>query len=92
MLPASEDESVQALLDSEWRVAIAAAREAMEHLRVLVPELRAHLPETAYMHLHAALEDSEHAYGRLHQAGPFVLGQDDYDSFLAAQTARRIGS
>ena len=89
--PASDEPTIQTFLDGHWRSVIASARLVMEGLRDMVPEMAVHLPETGYKHLSAALRDAESLYASLHRAGPFVIGQDEYDSFLAAQTERRIG-
>lgn len=89
--PASDDPDVMAFLDSKWRAAAAAAREAMESLRDVHPDLASHLPETGASFIAQALEQITSGYKTLHRAGPFVLGQHDYDQFLDAQTRRRVG-
>jgi hypothetical protein len=86
-----DDPDVAAFVDAHWRAAMASARQTMEALRLLTPELDAHLPEKAAVHIRHALREVETAYGDLHHAGGIVLGEDDYNSYLAAQTARRIG-
>jgi hypothetical protein len=89
--PASEDPNVQAFLDTKWREAIRAAREGMESLRDIIPELFIHLPETAQNHLLLALTDMTDACRELHEAGVEIIGQDAYDKYQQAQTSRKIG-
>lgn len=85
------DPDVGAFVDARWRAAMASARETMEVLRDVVPELDAHLPEKAGGSFSAALRDAESAYRNLHHAGVLVLGEDEYRLYLEAQTARKIG-
>jgi hypothetical protein len=86
-----DDPDVKAFVDAHWRAAMASARQTMETLRELTPELDAHLPEKTAVHIRHALRQVEGAYADLHHAGSSVLGEDEYSSYLAAQTARRIG-
>jgi hypothetical protein len=86
-----EDGDVASYVDARWRAAMASARQTMETLRELTPELDAHLPDKASTHIRQALREVESAYGGLHAAGQLILGEHDYEAYLAAQTARRIG-
>lgn len=88
--PASLDPEVQNYLDTQWRSAMAATREAREALRRIYPELVQHISETGTNHLVRCLQDLEHASHQLHKAGPHVLGQEEYDEYLNAQTTRQI--
>jgi hypothetical protein len=87
---ASDDEAIQAFLDTKWREALRAAREGMEALREIWPEMVSHIPETGSNYVSKALNDLESAYGRLHEAGRHIIGQAGYDSYMEAQTQRRI--
>jgi hypothetical protein len=89
--PASDNDVIQNFLDSRWRAAISSARETMESLREIIPELETHLPETAITSLESALSSVTRAYSSLHEAGKWVIGSNEYQEFLAAQTARRVG-
>lgn len=88
--PASDDEAIQKFLDAQWREALRAAREGMEALRAIYPEMVAHIPETGVNHIDRALNDLESAYGRLHEAGRHIIGQVEYDRYMEAQTQRRL--
>lgn len=88
--PASENSIVQQYLDTNWREAMRAAREGMECLRRIWPELTQHLPETGANHLQQALDRFEAASRALHYAGKHVIGEEAYDEFLEAQTMRQI--
>lgn len=87
-----EDPDVASFVDAHWRAAMSTARQTMETLRYLMPELDAHLPEKAGNHIRQALRDAESAYAQLHHAGVLVIGEDAYAAYLQAQTTRRIGS
>lgn len=89
---ASDDAAIQNFLDIQWRAGIAAAREGMEALRRLWPEMVEHVPETGSNHLSRALHSFEDAYRSLHSAGKHVIGSPEYDAYVAAQTERRISS
>lgn len=88
--PASDDDVVQQFIDTNWREAARAAREGRECIRKIWPELTQHLPETAANQLSRALNDFEAASRHLHLAGKHVLGQSEYDEYIAAQTRRQI--
>lgn len=86
------ESSVADFLDGRWRAAMASTRESMGNLRDLTPELDAHLPETTAGQIRSALHDIESAYTLLHRAGPLIIGEDEYRSYLEAQTQRQIGT
>lgn len=90
--PASTDETVQQFIDTMWREAARAARDGREPIRKIYPELLQHLPETASRHVKRALDAFEEASRELHLAGAHVLGQLEYDEYIAAQTRRQITS
>jgi hypothetical protein len=89
--PASEDDAVQAMLDATWRAAMASSRSTMEELRRIYPELSSHLPETGAGFISRALADAEGCYRSLHAAGKHLIGTDDYERYLQAQTRRALG-
>lgn len=89
---ASDDLDVQTFLDIQWREAMRASRACMEALRSIYPELVVHLPETASTDIERGLREITLAYSRLHGVGPEIIGQDAYDEYLSAQTARAIGA
>lgn len=86
-----DDPGVAGFVDANWRAAMSSARQTMETLRLLTPELDAHLPERAVNDVRSALHSAESAYSSLHHAGRLVIGDDAYTSYLEAQTQRRIG-
>lgn len=90
--PASDDPVVQNYIETNWREALRGSREAMECIRKIWPELTQHLPETAAVALKDALDSLQAATRKLHKAGPHVLGQEEYDTFMEAQTLRQIRS
>lgn len=87
-----DDADVAAFCDVHWRAAMSSARQTMETLRDLTPELDAHLPEKAVNHVRSALREAEAAYAQLHHAGVLVIGEDAYLAYIEAQTLRKIGS
>lgn len=88
--PASSDSVVQNYLDTNWREAMRAARDGMNAIRRVWPELTQHLPETASNELESALHNLQSATHKLHKAGPKIIGQEEYDEFIEAQTYRQI--
>lgn len=89
--PASDDPNIQNFLSIKWREALRATREGLESIREVYPELTHHLPETAERHLYEAMRGFEKTAGDLHRAGRHVLGEDEYNAYLEAQTQRKIG-
>lgn len=89
--PASDDPGVQAFLETHWREAMRAARDGMEALRRIHPEMMEHLPEGADRSIGSALSQISSSYRDLHAAGPRILGQEEYDEYLRALTRRSIG-
>lgn len=90
--PASGDSAVQNYLDTNWREAVRAAREALECVRKIHPELTQHLPETAADNLRYFLSGQEANIANLHRAGRLILGQEAYDEYIETQTERQIQS
>jgi hypothetical protein len=86
------DPDVQAFLEANWRAAMASARETMERLRNITPELDVHMPETSANYIRSALVDAQDSYRSLHYAGPHVLGEDGYHEYLEAQTSLKLES
>lgn len=89
-VPEYESTDVGDYVEAKWRTAVAAARELVESLRDVTPELSGHLPETASHGIDAALGDAERAYSRLHGVGRLVIGSDSYAEFVQLQTKRKI--
>ena len=90
--PASDDPDAQSFMEMRWKDAARAAREGMDRMRAIWPELAEHMPETAERACKRALEDFESSYRNLLQAGPHVLGQERYDEYITLQTQRHTNT
>lgn len=76
------DSAVSAYMDTNWREAMRAAREGMECIRKIHPELSEHISETGARSLGRALADLEASVSSLHRAGRYIIGATAYDEYL----------
>lgn len=85
-------ESLQDVLDASWRSAVESAREGVESLRLISPELVQELPESTCREISSAMGDFERALKSLHGAGKAVIGENVYAAFLNECVRSRTGS
>ncbi len=83
------DAEVPSLVE-DWTTALEHAEVIVERLRRVHPHRMLLLPETGHEAIRRAMRDAEDCLAGLHRAGRYVLGVDQYESFVLERDEERV--
>lgn len=73
-----------------WEESIDDLADALSKLRSIYPDYMYLLPKTGYKSIKEAMDHAQSALASSHRAGRYVLGQEQYDSWLADLLAKSV--
>lgn len=65
-----------------WLSALGAAEQSLESLGTIYPSRMYTLPESGFEAIKRAMNEIQDGVVQLHRAGRYVLGPDEYESFV----------
>lgn len=77
-------------LVEDWWAALASADDCLARLRSIYPDRMLLLPETGHEAVKRAMQDVQDGVVSLHRAGRYVLGAEQYQSFILERAEERV--